>query len=111
MGYYQRIKDLRDDADKKQSEIAQALFMQTVQYGRYERGERELPFNIAINIAKHYSVSLDYLAGITNSPAVYGDNLSQQERRFIEEFRKLDDFEKGQIFEKINNLIDSHNKK
>ena len=62
---YRRIRDLREDADLSQREIAQILHMHKTTYVRYESGEREIPLNIAILLAKHYQVSLDYLAGLT----------------------------------------------
>ena len=63
MYYYRRIRDLREDNDKKQREIAQFLNMQLTVYQRYERGERELPLWAAIKLADYYNVSLDYLVG------------------------------------------------
>ena len=63
---YQRIKDLREDADLSQEKLAKILFMHRTQYRRYESGEREIPFSFAIMLARHYNVSLDYIAGLTN---------------------------------------------
>jgi len=63
MFIYRKIRDLREDHDKTQKEIAQFLNMQTTVYQRYERGEREVPFWVAIKLANYYNVSLDYLAG------------------------------------------------
>ena len=62
MSTFKRIRDLREDHDKTQKEIAAILNMQTTVYQRYERGEREIPFWVAIELAKYYKVSLDYLA-------------------------------------------------
>lgn len=62
MFIYRRIRDLREDHDKTQKEIAKILNMQTTVYQRYERGEREVPFWVAIKLAKYYNVTLDYLA-------------------------------------------------
>ncbi len=111
MGFYQRLKDLREDADKKQSDVADALFMHIVQYGRYERGERELPFNIAINIAKYYNVSLDYIAGLSNKMGIQQDGITVQERKLIEEYRKLSEFEQGQVYERARTLAEKNSKK
>ncbi len=66
MQNYYRIRDLREDNDWTQKQVADQLFMQREVYRRYETGEREIPFNIAIAIAKLYNVSLDYLAGLSN---------------------------------------------
>ncbi len=65
---YIRLKDLREDADKKQSEVAEDLGLYTTTYARYERGEQEIPLAIAVAIAKYYNVSLDYIAELTNIP-------------------------------------------
>ncbi len=64
---YSRIRDLREDADLTQKEIAEILHLHKTTYVRYETGEREIPLNIAVLLAKHYNVSLDYLAGIKNT--------------------------------------------
>ena len=63
MSFYQRIKDLREDADKTQTDIANYLGTTAQYYGKYEKGEREIPFSRAIELADYYNVSLDYLAG------------------------------------------------
>ena len=59
---YRRIRDLREDNDKTQSQIAEVLNMQLTVYQRYERGEREIPFWVVIKLAYYYKVSLDYIA-------------------------------------------------
>ena len=61
MFVYRRVRDLREDHDKTQKEIAQLLNMQLTVYQRYERGERELPLWAAIKLADYYRVTLDYL--------------------------------------------------
>ena len=63
MSVYKRIRDLREDKDKTQKEIAEILNMQTTVYQRYERGEREMPLWAAIKLADYYKVTLDYLVG------------------------------------------------
>ena len=63
MGFYKMLKDLREDNDKTQKEIADILNMQLTVYQRYERGERELPLWAAIRLAEYYNVTLDYLVG------------------------------------------------
>jgi transcriptional regulator with XRE-family HTH domain len=63
MAVYSRVRDLREDADMRQSDVAKILNMQTTVYQRYERGERELPLWAAIKLADYYKVSLDYLVG------------------------------------------------
>ena len=66
MQVYHRIRDLREDNDLTQQEVADKLFIQREVYRRYETGAREIPFNIAIMIAKMYNVSLDYIAELSD---------------------------------------------
>ena len=66
MYHYQRLRDLREDADLKQRQIAELLDMTAQQYSLYERGDREIPFHHVITLAKYYGVSIDYIAGLTN---------------------------------------------
>lgn len=68
MKYYQRLRDLREDHEITQKEIAQLLKTTQPQYARYETGERELPMHHFTTLAKYYNVSLDYLAGLINTP-------------------------------------------
>ncbi len=68
MFYYQRIKDLREDCDKSQAEVAEVLGMKQQQYARYESGKQEIPLHHLITLAKYYNVSLDYLAGLIDFP-------------------------------------------
>ena len=67
MAIYTRLKDLREDADKTQSDVARYLGTTAQYYGKYEKGERELPFDRAIRLAEYYNVTLDYLAGRSNN--------------------------------------------
>jgi len=68
MHFYQRLRDLREDADKTQSDIAKLLKTTQQQYYKYETGIRELPMHHFITLAKFYNVSLDYLAGLVDIP-------------------------------------------
>lgn len=61
--YLKRLKDLREDHDKSQREIAKLLKTTQQNYCRYEIGEREIPLHHLITLADFYGVSLDYLAG------------------------------------------------
>ena len=65
---YQRLKDTREDADKKQEEIALVLKITRQQYQLYESGKREMPMRHFITLAKYYNLSLDYLAGLSDTP-------------------------------------------
>ena len=64
MYYYQRIRDVREDNDLSQQQVADLLNITRQQYQLYESGKREMPMHLFIVLAKHYDVSLDYLAGL-----------------------------------------------
>lgn len=66
MAIYPRLKDLREDADMNQTEVAAILGTSQTQYSRWERGAQEIPLHHFITLAKYYRVSLDYMAGLTN---------------------------------------------
>lgn len=66
MSLYRRVRDLREDKDLTQKDIANLLNMQLTVYQRYERGERELPLWAAIKLADYYKVTLDYFVGRTD---------------------------------------------
>ena len=64
--YYPRLKDLREDHDLSQQQIADYLGMKQPQYSRYERGHRDIPSDVLIKLARLYNVSTDYILGLTN---------------------------------------------
>lgn len=63
--YFRRIADLRTDHDKTQQEIANVLHCNRQVYARYERGLREIPVSMLIQLAEYYDVDLNYLCGIS----------------------------------------------
>lgn len=68
MYFYQRMRDLREDHDKKQADIAVVLNITSQQYQLYESGKREMPLHHIITLAKYYNVSIDYLVGLIKTP-------------------------------------------
>lgn len=64
--YFRRIRDLREDNDKKQVDIAQYLGIAQTVYSRYERGFQTMPIEHLMKLADFYDVSLDYLCGRTD---------------------------------------------
>lgn len=66
MYYYQRLRDLREDEDLTQKDLAKMLQTTAQQYSLWERGDREIPFHHVITLARFYRVSIDYIAGLTN---------------------------------------------
>ena len=68
MNYYQRLRDIREDNDKSQAEIAEILGIQQTQYSRYERGTQRMGIDKYIILAHYYNISLDYLCGLVDRP-------------------------------------------
>ena len=65
---YQRIRDLREDRDLKQWQLAEYLNCSQQVYSNYELGQRDIPTDVLIRLADYYKVSIDYLLGQTNNP-------------------------------------------
>lgn len=65
---YRRIRDLREDSDKTQKELAAILNCSQQVYSNYELGQRDIPTDILIKLSKHYKVSVDYILGLTDNP-------------------------------------------
>ena len=68
MVYAERLKALREDHDLTQTDVAKVLHTTYQYYSTYEAGKREMPLSRAIELAKFYNVSLDYIAGLTDTP-------------------------------------------
>ena len=66
MDYKIRMRNLREDNDKTQSEIAELLGTSQTMYSRYERGANEMPIRALIILCQYYDVSADYLLGLSN---------------------------------------------
>lgn len=102
MEIYKRIKDLREDRDLKQSEIAKILNTTQSYYAQYENGKRQIPFERMVEIAEFYDVSLDYIAGRTNDKkGLSKSTLTDQETELIKKFRCLNDTRKGNIMGRV----------
>ena len=68
MCYVKRIRDLREDRDMTQQEIADILGTSQTMYARYERGANEMPIHHLVTLCRFYGVSADYLLGFTDVP-------------------------------------------
>ena len=66
-----RIRDLREDNDMTQKQVADYLFCDQSLYSKYERGLREVPVNIIIKLATFYGTSTDYILGLTDEKQPY----------------------------------------
>lgn len=100
--YYYRLKDLREDKDMKQKDIAEIIKTTANYYGEYETGKRDIPFERVIELAKYYDVSLDYIAGRTNDKG--GMSIDQDEKKLLALFRRLNRQQKNLILELLNEL-------
>ena len=68
---YQRIRDLREDHDLNQTQVAKMLGMSQTGYSKYETGENDIPTAVLIKLARFYGTSIDYLLGETNTQERY----------------------------------------
>ncbi len=66
-----RLKDLREDADLTQQQIADYLHIKQNTYSQYENGQRQLPLDVLIALSKFYRTSTDYILGLTNERKPY----------------------------------------
>ncbi len=75
---YRRIRDLREDKDMSQTEIARMLGMSQTGYSKYETGENDVPTDVLIRLAEFHNTSVDYLLGLTDNPKRYDPPLSHK---------------------------------
>ena len=68
MKMYRRIRDLREDKDLSQADVAKMLHVSQPTYSRYESGALDIPSAVLIALAEFYGVSVDYLLGLKNTP-------------------------------------------
>lgn len=68
---FERIRNLREDNDKTQKEIAEYLFCDQSLYSKYERGLRVVPVEVIIKLAHYYGTSTDYILGLTDTRKPY----------------------------------------
>jgi len=66
-----KIRDVREDHDLTQQQVAAYLMCDQSLYSKYERGERDVPLNIMIKLAQFYKTSIDYLVGLTDNKRPY----------------------------------------
>lgn len=69
--YYPRLKDLREDKDLMQNEVASVLGIDQRVYSNYETGKREIPTRFVVILADYYNTTTDYILGRTNNPKPY----------------------------------------
>ncbi|MBE6612934.1 MAG: helix-turn-helix transcriptional regulator [Ruminococcaceae bacterium] len=72
-----RLKDLREDADKRQQELAEYLHIRQNTYSQYENGSRQIPIELLIKLAFYYDVSVDYILELTDERRPYPRRISR----------------------------------
>ena len=77
----QRLKEIREDKDLKQSEVASALGIKQQQYSEYEIGKRLIPINYLYKLAIFYNTSIDYLVGLTDERKPYPDSVFKTKKQ------------------------------
>lgn len=93
---YQRLRDLREDLDLKQKDVAEIINTSANYYGDYEKGKREIPLERMIILAKYYNVSLDYIVGLTNSKGGL-HKINDEEKSILSLYNGLSDKRKGRV--------------
>lgn len=80
MSFYKRLRELREDSDLKQREIAEILCCSQRVYSNYERGDLDIPTEVLIKLARHYGTSVDYILNLTNEKRPYISNEASPEK-------------------------------
>lgn len=104
---YFRLKDLREDKDLKQKDVAEIIKTSANYYGDYETGKRDLPLQRAIELAKFYGVSLDYIAGLTNDKGgLHCNFLDTEKKELLQSWDLLQSSDKDLILAMIDKFVD-----
>ena len=109
MKTYQRIEDLRIDADLSQEKMAEKMGTSKTQYQRFENSKGNNFFDAMITIAKIHGVSLDYIAGITNDKGGLHKN-NKEESYIIKLYNSLSEKRKGKAESYLENLVKQETK-
>ena len=78
-----RLKDIREDRDITQKEIADYLHIRQNTYSQYENGKRQVPVEVIIALAGYYHVTTDYLLGVSDIPNPYGEGTAAKRKRRV----------------------------
>ncbi|MBR3417679.1 MAG: helix-turn-helix transcriptional regulator [Oscillospiraceae bacterium] len=106
MQHYQRIRDLREDADLTQEALSHRLGMHKTTYTNYEQGKHTVPLDFAVVLADFYQVSLDYLTGRTNFPhGTENPDFSEEQIHIAELYAGLSEKNKGRLEYYLEELL------
>ncbi len=108
MAYYRRIRDLREDNDKTQKEVAEYLGTHYQYYSKYEKGVNEISFERAIKLANYYDVSLDYIAGRTsNKKCFISSDLTEEQQKLLKFITGLSDKKRAFLLKFLKEMEDA----
>ena len=110
MAFYQRLRDLREDADLTQRQAAELIGTSMNHYRKYERGETDIPFEKAVILAQFYDVSLDYLAGLTYIKSSFTKTASNSSY-LVNLFLHLTSSNQNRIEERMLEMLEQQRKK
>lgn len=106
MAYYKRIRELREDNDKTQKEVAEYLGTPYQYYAVYEKGGSEISFERAIALANYYNVSLDYIAERSNSKkGMSHGELTEKEQSLLTALSKMSSEDKEKISQLLKTIL------
>ena len=100
-----RLRDLREDKDLLQKDIAEIIGTTSNYYGDYEKGKRLIPIDRLLVLANYYNVSLDYITGRTNEKkGLTKSDMSNEETDIIKKYRSLNEKRQGILLGTLNTL-------
>lgn len=100
--YKNRLRDLREDKDLTQSELATIFKLHLTQYRRYETGEVDLPTEWAKKFAKYYNVSIDYIANLISTPKPL---IANKKELTVKQLALLENYEKSKDLQKAIDIL------
>ena len=107
MQHYQRIRDLREDADLTQEALCRKLQMHKTTYTNYEQGKHTVPLDFAVVLADFYQVSLDYISGRTNfQHGRANPDFSEEQTHIAELYAQLSEKNKGRLEYYLEELLE-----
>lgn len=110
MYIYQRLKDLREDLDLKQKDIAKIINTTANYYGDYEKGKRDIPTSRMVLLADYYKVSMDYITSRTNDKGGLHKN-SKEEQEILKLYNQLTEKNKGKAEILLSQLLKKQDSK
>jgi len=107
MNYASRAKDWITDSDIKQKKLAQEFHITEAMFSNYLTGRSDMPVDVLVKIAQYFSLSMDYLVGLTDEPRA-PMSLSEAEQELVESFRKLSREQRELIVQNIRFMLEQN---